>query len=393
MLDISTLYVMVALSSIVAGIVHMVARIGGRFGRWASWWGIGHLLLGVSAVMPLAIDRGAPILVVPVGNAIAAFSYAMIYIGMRSFADPKDDNRGWIAVGVVVAAPLLFWFDRGGFGGRIAYLSVIRSLFDVATVVVAVRIARRESLRTGWIVATMFTVTVPMFLGRGWMALTGQVGPNPTGMHSGPAAWLAAGSIAFVMFRGFSLLTMDAERGEQQMAQLAERDGLTGVSNRTAFERARAGWNGDGAVLMIDLDRFKALNDQHGHATGDAVLRIAARAIINSVPMTGRVFRWGGDEFVCVLPGVNVAAAAAMATEIASRFGDGTAALPGNATGATLSVGWATAALDDLDRLIDQADRHMYARKRGEPAPASNPQRSVAGSDPAALLISQSQHG
>ncbi len=393
MLDISTLYVMVALCSIVAGIVHMVARVGGRFGRWASWWGIGHLLLGISAVVPLAIDRGLPILIIPFGNAVAAFSYAMIFIGMRSFADPKDDNRGWIAVGVAVAAPLLFWFDRGGLGGRIAYLSVIRSLFDVATVVVAVRIARRESLRTGWIVATMFALTVPMFLGRGWMAVSGQVGPNPTGMHGGPAAWLAAGSIAFIMFRGFSLLTMDAERGEQRLALLAERDGLTGVSNRNAFERARSGWRGDGAVLMIDLNRFKALNDQHGHATGDAVLRIAARAIINSIPMTGRVFRWGGDEFVCILPGVDATAAEVIATDIAARFVDNTAALLDDGTGATLSVGWVGAALVNLDPLIDQADRHMYTRKRDGAAPVSISQHSVAGSCPPSSLISQAQHG
>lgn len=323
-----------------------------------------------------------PILIVHVGSAVAAFSYAMIFIGMRSFADPKDDNRGWIAVGVAFAAPLLFWFDQDGLGGRIAYLSVIRSLFDVATVVVAVRIARRESLRTGWIVATMFALTVPMFLGRGWMAVSGQVGPNPTGMQGGPAAWLAAGSIAFIMFRGFSLLTMDAERSEQRLALLAERDGLTGVSNRNAFERARTGWRGDGAVLMIDLNRFKALNDQHGHATGDAVLRIAARAIINSVPMTGRVFRWGGDEFVCVLPGVDAAAAAAISTDIAACFLDNTANLLGNETGTTLSVGWIAAPLVNLDMLIDQADHHMYARKRGGPVliplPITIPQRSVA---------------
>ncbi len=166
----------------------------------------------------------------------------------------------------------------------------------------------------------MFALTVPMFVGRAWLALTGQIGANPTGLHGGPAAWLAAGAVAFIMFRGFSLLTMDAERGERRLSMLAERDALTGANNRTAFERARTGWRGEGAVLMIDLNRFKALNDRHGHAVGDATLRIATRAAVASVPMTGRVFRWGGDEFVCVLPGAGAPEAAAIAHGIAERF-------------------------------------------------------------------------
>ncbi|KZE11674.1 MULTISPECIES: GGDEF domain-containing protein [Sphingomonas] len=392
LLDISTLYIMVALCSVVAGIVHLTAAAGGRFDSWAKWWGVGHVLLGASAVAPLLRPLHLPGLI-NIGNAIAATSYGLIYIGMRRFADPSERLWPWIAIASIVALPMLLWSGPVDAGYRIAYLNVVRSLFDVATVVVAVRIARQEALRTGWIVAVMFTMTVPMFLGRAWFAVTGQLGPEPTGMHGGPAAWLAAGAVAFIMFRGFSLMTMDAERCEQRLATLAERDGLTGAGNRTAFDRARIGWRGDGAVLMLDLNRFKALNDRHGHATGDAALRIATRAAVASIAMTGRVFRWGGDEFVCVLPGIDAADAEAIAAGIVARFDQGMSALlgPGHATG--VSIGWAAGSFETLDHLITQADRLMYVDKHRSRARASIAQRSVADPAPSPPLISQSQHG
>jgi len=392
LLDISTLYVMVALCSVVAGIVHLTAAAGGRFDSWANWWGAGHLLLGASAIAPLL--RGLPIpALLPVGNAVAAASYAVIYIGMRRFADPAAPVRPWIALGGIVALPMLLWSDPAGMGQRIAYLNVIRSLFDIATMVLAMRIARQEWLRTGWIVAVMFTMTVPMFLGRAWFAITGQLGTEPTGMHGGPAAWMAAAAIAFIMFRGFSLLTMDAERCERRLATLAERDGLTGAGNRIAFDRARAGWQGSGAVLMIDLNRFKALNDRHGHAAGDAALRIATRAAVSALPMDGRVFRWGGDEFVCVVPDIDDLAAEAIAEGIATRFTQGTAALLGRDEQADLSVGWATGSFAMLDMLLTQADSRMYVAKRDGSSSDAIAQRSVAEPAPSTHLISQSQHG
>ena len=147
LLDISTLYAMVALCSVVAGIVHLAAAVGGRFGSWANWWGGGHILLGISAVIPLVRELHIPMLV-PVGNAVAVLSYTGIYIGMRRFADPRAELWQWLAVGAMLALPMLPWSDPAGMGGRVAYLNVVRSIFDMATVVIAIRIARRESLRT-----------------------------------------------------------------------------------------------------------------------------------------------------------------------------------------------------------------------------------------------------
>ena len=392
LLDLSTLFVMAALSSLVAGVVHLTAAAGGRFDSWANWWGGGHLLMGLSAIVPLARGLHLPWLV-PTSNVLAVISFGAIHIGMRRFVDPAARIRPPLAVACIFALPLVFWTDPAAMGPRIAYLNIARSIFDIATVVLAVRIARQEQLRTGWIMAVMFAITVLMFLGRAWFGITGHLGTTLTGMQDGPAAWTGAAGIAFMMFRGFSLLTMDAERCEHRLAILAERDGLTGAGNRTAFDRARPDWRGDGAVLVIDLDRFKALNDRHGHAVGDAALGIATRSAMQAVPATGRVFRWGGDEFVCVLPGIDDAMAAAIARSIATRFALGMTTLLGSDHDTAASIGRAAGSFAMLDALLTQADNAMYADKRRGRAPAPDAQRSVADPIPSACLISQSQHG
>lgn len=392
LLDLSTLLVMAALSSLVAGVVHLTAAAGGRFDSWANWWGGGHLLMGIGAMVPLARGLELPWLV-PTTNVLEAFSFAAIHIGVRRFVDPASGILPPLVIAGILALPLAFWTDPATMSPRVGYLTIIRSIFDIATVVLAVRIARRERLRTGWIMAVMFAITVILFLGLAGFAVAGQLGMSLTGMSAGPTAWMAAAGITFLMFRGFSLLTMDAERCEHRLATLAERDGLTGAGNRTAFDQARRDWRGDGAVLVIDLDRFKALNDRHGHAIGDAVLGIATRSAMQAVPPTGRVFRWGGDEFVCVVPGIDDAMAEAIAEGIATRFAHDMTALLGPDHGTGVSIGRATGSFAMLDALLEQADGAMYADKRRRRPASAKAQRSVAQCAPSEHLISQSQHG
>ena len=111
---------------------------------------------------------------------------------------------------------------------------------------------------------------------------------------------------------GFVVVAHDisAHKAEEaRLAQLAERDALTGLLNRSGFERYLADHAGeDGAaglaVLYIDLDHFKPVNDSFGHAVGDQLLRLFAQRVQALVRPTDAVARLGGDEFAVVLPGV-----------------------------------------------------------------------------------------
>ncbi len=160
---------------------------------------------------------------------------------------------------------------------------------------------------------------------------------------------------------------------EQALETIAFEDELTGVLNRRGLHRAvpradrrRSRRSSDGfALLIVDLDGFKALNDQYGHAAGDAVLRSVAGRLAASLRSEDAVARWGGDEFVVLLQGIGDAAE----LEAAARKLEGTLAPPHRVDGVGLSVGVSIGAAlfplhgDDFDKLFAAADRALYAAK------------------------------
>lgn len=116
----------------------------------------------------------------------------------------------------------------------------------------------------------------------------------------------------------------ERSRYAQELTRLASTDSLTGLSNRATFSarltacaRNAAAQGERFAVLFIDLDRFKEVNDVRGHDAGDLVLREVARRLSASLPKDAELARWGGDEFVVMAPGVRDEATA---VEIANRL-------------------------------------------------------------------------
>jgi diguanylate cyclase (GGDEF)-like protein len=148
-----------------------------------------------------------------------------------------------------------------------------------------------------------------------------------------------------------------------RVARIAEIDSLTGVANRRAFDReveamARSGDGRHIAVLHVDLDTFKLVNDTHGHAAGDVVLRAVAAVLAGLVREGDLVARVGGDEFGALLRGANVGAA----TSVARRMVEAVDALDDCVV--TVSVGIAAGATSDIHALLHVADSAMYVAKR-----------------------------
>jgi diguanylate cyclase (GGDEF)-like protein len=157
-----------------------------------------------------------------------------------------------------------------------------------------------------------------------------------------------------------------------QAEHLAALDPLTGLRNRRAFaEQAAPVWSTARrhgrplSVIVLDLDHFKRINDSHGHSIGDAVLVAAARAIERDCRAGDIAARWGGEEFIVLMPETSGQQAWAMAERLLDSVRSIDLSLGGERLGVSASVGVAEwRGHDDLEELIREADAWMYASKR-----------------------------
>jgi diguanylate cyclase (GGDEF)-like protein len=163
----------------------------------------------------------------------------------------------------------------------------------------------------------------------------------------------------------------DLEQAHAVADRLARVDPLTEIFNRRHFgevlstELARPG-SGSAAVLLLDLDHFKSVNDRYGHLTGDAVLRAAAARIASTTRNADCVARWGGEEFAILAPGIDREVAIRLAERARAALAEEPVEVDGVSIALTLSVGAAVVGSDTLtpDRLVDAADEALYEAKR-----------------------------
>lgn len=175
---------------------------------------------------------------------------------------------------------------------------------------------------------------------------------------------------AVVVFRDISEL----RARQDELLQLATTDPLTATNNRRRFlelldtELARVKRHGGtGALLMTDLDHFKRINDAHGHAAGDEVLRHYARLIRESLRRTDAVGRLGGEEFAILLPEEGLEGAFELAERIRTRLESTPAQVGDQSVPVTVSIGIAALRPEDetAEAPLQRADLALYAAKDG----------------------------
>ncbi|MDC8760734.1 CHASE domain-containing protein [Janthinobacterium fluminis] len=167
----------------------------------------------------------------------------------------------------------------------------------------------------------------------------------------------------------------ERKRMNDELVLLATTDFLTGLPNRRQFmarlddEHARLQRDIDScaSVLMLDLDHFKTINDGHGHAVGDAVLRHVAALMLDGHRKVDTLGRLGGEEFVILLPGTDLAAAGVLAERLRQRIAATPLEVAGGSIAVTVSIGIAAMRRVEAgyDGVLVRADKALYCAKKG----------------------------
>ena len=185
-----------------------------------------------------------------------------------------------------------------------------------------------------------------------------------------PLPILLLNQVSFGVVAGITIFAfLHIRRNERLLRDLATHDQLTRVLNARAFTERLADelrrvqrYHRPLALLYLDLDDFKVVNDTHGHQTGDAVLRLVAEAIRHAVRQADVVGRMGGDEFAVLMPETE----SALATAAADRLAAGLRSVLNGSPAVTASIGVVSPITQetDTDTIMRRADQAMYEAKK-----------------------------
>jgi diguanylate cyclase (GGDEF)-like protein len=187
--------------------------------------------------------------------------------------------------------------------------------------------------------------------------------------------WLFAAFCVATLFAAYVLLRLIDSRAELQalnvtLARVARLDRLTGLPNRLyleeQLERALAAARRHAqslSVLVIDVDRFKVVNDSYGHSAGDEVLRSLASRMAGALRGDDMLGRWGGEEFLALLPNTDSSGAAVAAERVRCAANAAPIIAGEQALRVTVSIGCATTMDEPGDRLLPRADSALYRAK------------------------------
>ena len=341
-----------------------ILLLGSGYARRSAtliWWGSGYFLGGFGMVVIIQAYRIGSVLLANTGSALVLCAYTLLWVGMGALTDASRKRYWmiplgliWIPIACIPPLPgnaLLRMITFGPFAAGI----MLALAWDVY------RLPGRPPARLPLAVLALFHACFASF--RSIVLI----------VSYGPAAhrlWMYATPIEGMFFLfSDAFLVMNLVRSVQESALLEEAytDFLTGVLSRRQFSKLaeKALRQGPCTVLLLDIDHFKAVNDQFGHSVGDAVLRELGTICQREADPTDLVGRLGGDEFAILVTSSDDAARS-VATRISGAFG-----MKCQSMGwpASLSIGMAGNEYGpaSLDALIAQADQQLYDAKGRRP--------------------------
>ncbi len=345
------------------------SRTRDGMGKWAG----AMFLLALSWALIAARGKIPDVFSVIVSNGFISSAYALMLAAVYEFQRrqaPRWQYLVPVALTLFMVAVLL-----DDIRGRFVWDFIIYG-FQMALIARALLTDRENRAGRAWRlllggVAMMLLVLVA----RAYVALTGQVEfaqPQNT-LVLQPIqfiGYIAAMATALLGSIGFVLMVK--ERSDEEVMHLAMTDSLTQIPNRRALmksaEQALARRTGlPVAILMIDLDHFKPVNDTYGHQTGDEVLRQAAGRLNGRLRQHDFLGRYGGEEFCVVAPDIDTKGALILAESLREKIAATPFATSHGEISLSVSIGVSVCEADakcELDEILSQADAALYAAKQ-----------------------------
>jgi diguanylate cyclase (GGDEF)-like protein len=371
-LDVNTLFMVTIYVEAILGLLLLFAWAQNMAIRAVAWWGFAHLIRAASIVLFGMYGSAPDLVTIDLANALLFTAFAVTWTGARVF-----DGRPVEPVYLVTGAVLWLLVCR---------LPVLADAIEMRATIASGIVAaytwltayefwrgRSEALVSRWPAIFMlyahgalFLLRTPMFAMLPW---------TPTDTNIFGSVWLTVLSFEALLFTisiAFILLAMAKERTELRHRTAAMVDPLTGIANRRAFlhdaGQLAARHRGNPrptAVLLVDLDHFKTINDRFGHALGDRVLEIFTAAARESIRASDLIGRIGGEEFASVLYDTTPEKAVAVAERIREAFAAAAQEVDGRPVCATVSIGLvhSEAPVLDVSELLAQADQALYFAK------------------------------
>lgn len=370
-IDVSTLFLVTIYIEAILGLLLLFVWVQNPVLQAVAWWGCAHLLRAGSITLFGLFGAVPNVISIDLANVALLTSFAVTWSGVRLF-----DGRPVLPFYALYGA--FIWICLTQIAA-IAHWPDIRALLAAGIVAGYTWMSawefwrgRSEPLVSRWPVILMLFAHGALFLLH--TPLVTVLPWSPANQVFG-SIWLTVISseeLLFTISIAFLLLAMAKERAEQQHKTAALIDQLTGISNRRGFLadcerlcRARLVGATPSAVLLLDLDHFKSINDRFGHAAGDAVLQKFAQSVTSMIRPTDLFGRLGGEEFAMVLVNVGGERAVAVAERIRLAFQQACAVTEGQFVQATVSIGVAPCTVPKFDimALLSQADRALYRAK------------------------------
>ena len=365
-LDISTLLAVTAFTTAIAGCLLLLSWWQSREVVALLYWGGGFLMAAFATALFIARGDIDDVWSIAVANAILAAAYGMAWRGVRLF-------NGRPAPWRVVLGGTFVWLLAcqiepvyASLRLRLTVMAAIVACYSLMSALDFWR-ARSESLMSRWPVIVLLVLHAMIYVTR--VPLAGRLPSLDDDVATRWFAFLVLETILHAFCVAYLFGSLARERIVLWYKRASLTDPLTEVPNRRAFlvtaERMLRRARSDArpvAVLALDLDHFKRVNDRYGHATGDRVLIAFSRTAVAALRTTDLFGRVGGEEFHCLLPDTTFVDAISVAERLRREFAGITFDAEGQSFMATVSIGVAMVK-NDLATALAAADGALYRAK------------------------------